>query len=234
MSIFSTNSKDQAKGAVDYHDDRPEGSQFCEHEGHLRGRHIEFAVRRPGLAIIDAQRIFLDPISPARLHGSDHVMANVLLLAATFRAMDLPVVFTRHIERPDRPRGTIPEFFPRPLTPDDPLSEMMPGLSGHMKDGQPLEKCRHDAFCDGIPDVLAGVDVLFVAGVQTNLCILSTALGLARHSIVPVVVSDACAARERADHCAAIRCLGSGHAFIRTTDETLRFLISGFKGSDEA
>lgn len=206
----------------------------CGHHDIERGRRHDLSIRRPGLAVIDAQRIFLDPISPARLPGSDQVMANILLLAATFRALKLPIVFTRHIEAPDQPRGTIPEFFKRPLTPDDPLSEMMPGLSGHLTDGMPISKSRHDAFADGIPDALAQVEVLFVAGVQTNLCILSTALGLARHRIVPVVISDACAARDRADHCAAIRCLGSGHAFIRTADETLRFLISGLKESDEA
>ena len=65
----------------------------------------------------------------------------------------------------------------------------------------------------------AGCDALVLAGVQTPLCVLATALDAARTPLVPVVAADACAARTAAEHEAALRVLSCGHAHVATIDE---------------
>jgi nicotinamidase-related amidase len=199
----------------------------------LRGRRGVLLTTAPGLIIVDAQRIFLDRESPAVLRRAEAVTARLLLLAAVFRARGRPVVFTRHVETPSMARGTVPSFFPRPITDDDPLSAIISGLAGHVRADNLLVKDRHDAFSRGLPQILGGVDVLFIAGAQTPLCVLSTALGLARHGIVPAAIHDACAARDPRAHDAAIRCLAAGHAHVRTTDEVVRAILFAPEVRDE-
>ncbi len=192
----------------------------------LRGRKALLEIRRPALAVIDAQRIFLDPASPACLPDADRVVSGIASLVRIFRARKLPVVFTRHIESVTGPRGTISTFFPRPLAADDPLSEFPESIATMTHAGESFIKSGHDAFCETLPEGVAGSDALFLAGVQTPLCVLATALGLARRHIVPIVIADACAARDEVSHVAAIRCLGAGHAHIRFLREVPEILDS--------
>lgn len=188
--------------------------------------------RRPGLVVIDAQRIFLDPASPACVMDAENVAGNLARLTEGFRSAGLPVLFTRHLEPASGPRGTNPLFFPRPLVEHDPLSALTPRIHDLAITSEILVKDRHDAFSHGLPESLTGTGILFLAGVRTGLCVLSTALGLARHRIVPVVVADACADRHPAIHEAALRCLSAGHAHVRTTGETLHLIASLEDGAD--
>lgn len=180
-----------------------------------------------GLVIIDPQRLFLDPASPICVPDADRTTANILKIAGIFMKSNLPIVATRHLE--DDMRGTNPVLFPRALTSLDPMSNLIAGLNDACSSGKiPIrEKNSHDAFSSGLPVELENVDILFMAGVLTPLCVLATAIGLARHGIFPVVIFDACAAKTAADHHAALRCLAAGHAWLRTTEETADFLAAG-------
>ena len=193
-----------------------------------RGRQTTLEARRPGLAIIDPQQIFLNRESPACVPDCESVTSNILLLAKIFRAADRPVVVTRHVENEGAERGTNPLFFLRVLTQNDPLSEIIPQLIDHQNADQATDlvitKNRHDAFSHGLPEILKDIDVLFLAGVKTPLCVLATATGLARYGITPAVVADACAARNPADHIAALRCLAAGHSWILTTAEVTDYM----------
>jgi isochorismate hydrolase len=73
----------------------------------------------------------------------------------------------------------------------------------------------------------AAEGTLVIMGLQTHLCVLATALDAARRDLRPVVVADACAARERSLHRDALRVLSSGHAHVATADEVISALAAG-------
>ncbi len=187
---------------------------------------------RAGLVVIDAQRLFLDPLSPARVTDPESVISNSRLLASLFLTLGLPVLFTRHVEPDTAPRGTLAEFFPHPLSPSDPMSVLAPDFDDLTPLTATMDKDSHDAFSRGLHPSFTNVTTLYLTGVRTPLCVLATALGLARFGITPVVVHDACSARFRSDHDAALRCLLTGHARVRCTAEAMESIHSLFRRTD--
>jgi isochorismate hydrolase len=190
-----------------------------------RGR-IHFKdLARPGLLVLDLQRLFTNPESPAFLPQWLLCQPHCLSLVEAFVQKGRPVIFTRHVHGPEDDGFLIRRFFGRLQQPDDPLSLLSEDVLSRVPEVPVVDKDRHSAFLQPlITKRLAGCDSVVITGVQTPLCVLATALDAARVRMVPVVVMDATAARTRELHLSALRCLAAGHAHLATTQEVLDLL----------
>ncbi len=194
-----------------------------------RGRRPLPDLGRSVLVLLDLQRIFVDPASPAFLPAWPAVEPNARRLAASFRSAGLPVIMTRHVHDPSDHGGTLAHFFGRLLTAGDPLSE----LSGSWEPGPRdvvVDKPRHSAFTRSpLAEALARseADVVVLAGVQAHLCVLATAVEAGSRDILPVVALDAVAAPSLALHTSSLRALSGGLSWIATVDEIAGRLRSG-------
>ncbi len=192
-----------------------------------RGRRGISDLGRPGLALVDLQRLFCEPDSPAVLPGWADAEANLRRLADAFVRAGRPVLFTRHVHSPSDDGGVMSRFFDRLMRADDPLTRLSPALESYWSRATIVEKERFSIFSAPEPgDIFASCDCVVIAGVQTPLCVLASAIDAARLDLVPIVVADATAARSPEEHTAALSSLAAGHAHVATTDEVL----SAFEG----
>ncbi len=187
-------------------------------------------LNRAALLVLDAQRYFLEPGAPAFLPASPAVVPAIRALVLAFRSARLPVIFTRHAD-PEGEGGRMMEaWWGRRLLDRDPYAELSRNV------GVPCEepvvtKATYSAFeGTGLGDLLRewGSDTVVLCGVQTHLCVETTA----RHAFVlglrPVVVADATAAPDLDLHLGALRGLGHGVARVVLAREILA-AVSGMR-----
>jgi nicotinamidase-related amidase len=184
-----------------------------------RGRRSLPDLSGAALVLLDLQRVFVDPDSPAFLPAWPTVEPQARRLAAAFRAAHRPVVMTRHVHDPGDEGGTLSHFFGRLLTADDPLSELSPSWEPGPQDTV-IDKPRHSAFARStLTDVLGEARVVVLAGVQAHLCVLATAVEAGSRDLLPVVALDAIAAPSLGQHTATLVALSGGLAWLATVDE---------------
>ena len=176
------------------------------------------------LLLLDLQRLFIDPSSPAYLQGWSQIAPRCHRLLAAFRAAGRPVIFTRHLNPPGDDGGVITHFGGRPLRAGDPLAELHSELVP--APGEPvLDKARYSAWWrTGLEDHLPVGSVVVLAGVTTHRCVLAAAVGAASRDRLPVVAADACATRSAALQLAALRTIAHGFGHVASTREVLRGL----------
>jgi nicotinamidase-related amidase len=183
------------------------------------------------LLVVDLQRSFADPeflthLEPVARQGIAAAVERCAELVDRAREQGFPVVWCRLRVRADDPWPASNWF--RGMAPDDPWPtewepcvEGTPGIEFHgaaPADGElVVDKRTYDAFA-GTP--LAGelrrrgVDWVAVAGLTTDCCVLATAVSAFTEGFRVVVLSDATAAEDAANHDAALRVLGTHHAVV--------------------
>lgn len=189
-----------------------------------RGARVPPLSAKTSLVVVDPQRLFCDPASPAYLPAWARACPNLLALAEGFLASGRGVHVTAHLSPQDLPDPAFDALFARRLAPGDPLAALLPPFDGWPA-GRRLEKPRFSLFsCPRAEEALAGTRHLVLAGATTNLCVLASCLDAAARGFVPVVVADACAARSEALHEAALATIASGHGFVADTAAVLAAL----------
>ncbi len=134
--------------------------------------------RRSLLLLVDLQTRLHAAMTPS----SANFLARIALLARAAVALDIPVVVTRQY-----PRG---------------LGPLVPELAAALPEGlRPLDKMTFSCCADqAIANALDGDrDQIVVAGIETHVCVLQTALDLHARGRHVYVLSDACASRSRED-----------------------------------
>ena len=186
---------------------------------------------RAALIVLDLQRMFLDPASPAFLPAAPAILPGVCRLVEAFRKAGRPVVFTRHVDPCGAAGAAMEGFWGRRMLDGDPLTALDPAAP--VQPGDPLvTKSSYSAFeRTGLLERLAesGTDTVVLCGVQTPLCVETTA----RHAFVlgvrPVVAADATAAPDLDLHLGALRGLGHGVARVVLCDHLIASL--GFEAA---
>ncbi len=156
---------------------------------------------RSVLVLVDYQSKLLPAI-----HGGAGAIANAARLADAARLLGIRVVGTE-----ENPAG---------LGPNDPAIRSRCDAT--------LAKRHFDACGDGLVAMLpkTGDGARFpasslhavVAGCETHVCLLQTALGLARAGLRVFVVADACGSRSPANHAAALDRLRSAGVEVVTLE----------------
>ena len=186
---------------------------------------------RPCLHVaVDMQRLFAEP-TVWHTPGLADILPRVACLA---RHAPERTVFTRFVspERSEDATGawrgyyerwrsvTLAEMGPERLALVDPLHELVPPA-------RVCDKGTHSAFNSGdFRDVVgrSGVEVLVLSGVETDVCVLGTALDAIDEGLYVVTVSDAVASSEPECHRATLESIlprFSEQAIIATTSEVL-------------
>lgn len=191
-----------------------------------RGRRVSLGgLVSPGLIVLDPMRLFCDPSSPAFLPSYPLIESRLFSLVDTVLAAGFPVIFSRHAHPNNDEGGLIARFFGRLQRCDDLLNELVPEALSRIPPAVQHLKCRHSAFhSPELERVFANCDSLLITGVQSHLCVLATALDSSRHHLVPIVVADACGARDEETHLSALRVMAGGHAHIVSAAEAETFI----------
>jgi nicotinamidase-related amidase len=170
------------------------------------------------LVVVDMQQVFGDPASEwftPRFSEAEAVIARML------PAFGDRVIFTRFVA-PEHPEGAwVPYYEQWPFAlvpPDDPLYDLVLAFrgTGHTVVTEPT-------FGKWGPDLraaLAGSDDIVLAGVSTDCCVLSTALGAADAGVRVRVAADACAGLSDTDHQRALDAMALYGPLIEITDST--------------
>jgi nicotinamidase-related amidase len=145
------------------------------------------------LIIVDMQEKLLPAV-----HGWQEVLSVVRTLADACLIIDIPIVITEHC--PERIGGTVPE------------------LSAVRDTATVVRKAHFNVMADAeAPGIIGrlGRRRPILCGTEAHVCVLQSALGLARHGYQTAIVSDAVGSRKIADRDAAIsRARASGVAVV--------------------
>ena len=161
------------------------------------------------LLVIDVQEKLL-PFIPQ----TPELLLNLTFLLDAARLLDVPVLAT--------------EQYPKGLGPTNPaIAERLPA-------NLPAKV----AFsCAAVPEVTAGLNqrnrtVVLLAGIETHVCVLQTALDLLERGRTVFVAADAVAGRFARDHELALRRMERAGAVL-TTVETAAFEWLGSAGAPQ-
>ncbi|MEO0035124.1 MAG: hypothetical protein RLZZ501_1147 [Pseudomonadota bacterium] len=154
---------------------------------------------RSCLVIVDVQEALAPTMfDPRRVYRG----CSILLRAAT--RLGLPLLVTEQY-----PKGlgrTVGEL--RELVPDDAVMDKLHFSCA----ADPAIRARVEGF--GRPRVV-------LAGIESHICVLQTALGFKQLGFAPVVVADACASRAEGNYHAALDRLAAAGVTIATVEMVL-------------
>jgi nicotinamidase-related amidase len=169
--------------------------------------------------VIDCQKYFFDPASPAYLPASKRILPRVNKLIALAKSQGWPVVFTIH--GPSYSSGNMMLTKWRHL-PKGKQCELHQGLNvpGQAKI---IHKQYYSAFIGtGLEKYLKkrGIGRVVLCGAMTHLCVDTTTRHAFMLGFKPVIVRDACCSKSPALHRAALLALGHGFAKITMAPTT--------------
>jgi nicotinamidase-related amidase len=172
---------------------------------------------RAHLAVIDMQNVFADPESQWFTPGFADIVAPVGKLVAAFR----DVTFTRFVA-PAKPLGAWRLYYRRwPFALKPPHAELYQLVDGF--EGSTVDETTFGKWGPKLAKRVDRADVLVLAGVATDCCVLSTALAAADAGKVTWIVADACAGMNDEAHERALDIARgySPHIEVKTMDEVL-------------
>lgn len=191
---------------------------------------------RAALVVLDLQRTFLDREAPAFLPAAPAVVPAVRGLVKAFRTAGRPVLFTRHADPQGEAGRAMEDWWGRRLHRDDPWAALSPDIAV-LPDEPVLVKATYSAFHGtGLADLLRArdADTVVLCGVQTHLCVETTA----RHAFIqgfrPVVVADATAAPDLDLHLGALRGLAHGLARVVLSADVVAGVTGLVSGHERA
>ena len=195
---------------------------------------------RPAVVTIDLHRGHLDPaVATMALpaEAAQRVVENNVRFLDGARAAGLPVIhvvtryrsaaeatsnpFWASVAGTDASRGSVESHQIEPTV----GTELMPGIFDPDHDVVVDTKKRYDCFLGtdlGFVLDVAGVDTLLLTGVNTNSCVLTTAIVASTRDFAAVVVSDCVDSMDGSDlHEAALLCVRRAFGWVLTGDEAL-------------
>ena len=189
-------------------------------------REVKLSPERAALIIIDMQDYFLDESSHAFIPSAAAITGRLAGMADLFKEKGLPVVLTRHINRPGE-EGMMGNWWGELLTAENPLS----GICGDLKGkGKVIEKSGYDAFYEtGLESFLRenGVVRVVVTGVMTHICCAATATSAFVRGFEVIIPVDGTATYNRLFHEAAILNLAHSCASAVTLEELAVMMREG-------
>jgi ureidoacrylate peracid hydrolase len=136
----------------------------------------------PVLLVIDVQNIYASPDLPLYVPSLEHSISRINALTGAFSKASLPVIYVRHVHRPDgRDAGRMFDFGgvkePVSFVEGEPEADYVPELV-IVPEALHITKRRYSCFegteLDAILRTL-GADTVVICGYMTNFCCESTA-----------------------------------------------------------
>ncbi|MGH9247902.1 MAG: cysteine hydrolase family protein [Acidimicrobiales bacterium] len=195
---------------------------------------------RPAVVTIDLHRGHLDATCatmPLSADAAERVVENNRRFLEAARAAGLPVIhvvtryrsagealsnpFWASIAGTEASRGNVAHHQVEPTA----GTELMPGILDPDHDVVVDTKKRYDCFFGtdlGFVLDVAGVDTLLLSGVNTNSCVMTTAIVASVRDYATVVVSDCVESMDGPElHAAALQCIERAFGWVMTSNEVL-------------
>ena len=167
------------------------------------------------------QDYFLREESHAFLPGAGHIVPTIASLVDAFYALELPVVFTRHLNTKSN-AGALGLWWSDLIRPGSRMSRITGSLD--TSKGVVLEKSQYDAFHGTeLSEILTdgGIGRVVVTGVATHLCCETTARCAFVRGFEVTFPVDGTATYDSHHHLASLLNLSHGFATIVTVDGLL-------------
>lgn len=149
------------------------------------------------------------------IHKYDILSGNAKILIRGLKILDIPVLLTQQYTKG--------------------LGETIPAIKEDMGEFFPIEK--NSFSCCDEPDFMnallqLGKRYVIIAGIETHVCVLQTALDLIYHNYLPVVIEDCIASRKYRDKKMAVERMRQEGAII-STYESILFELCRFSGNEQ-
>ena len=202
---------------------------------------MRFRRSEAALLLVDLQRGFLHPNGFVAAQGRDvsgcaAAARQCYALARIARDAGMPVIWTRHVLRPDHADGGLltTELRPR-LGQIGALAHgtadvEIPAEAGVEAGDFVLDKPRYSAFFGTALDMLLGargIRALMVGGVTTSMCVESSVRDAAQRDIRTFVVRDAVADFDAARHAASLSAMAFGFARLIGAGAAVEAIAAG-------
>jgi isochorismate hydrolase len=174
----------------------------------------DFKVKKSALIIVDMQKYFLDPHSPAYLPSAPAIIPKIQDLITYFHQHKSPIIFSRHLNTPQDAKN-MGTWWRDILEKENPYSELTPELE--QNDALVIEKTQYDAFYHtNLVDTLRqkGITQVVITGVMTHLCCETTARTAFMHGLEVFFPVDTSATYNETFHLATLTNLAHGFADI--------------------
>lgn len=182
---------------------------------------------KAALLVIDMQRFFLDPSSPAFTCGGLAVLPNVKRLITAFRSARLPIIFTRHVHHPDGSDAGIMGWWWEGMCVDGtPESEIHEDIAPHPGE-KVIKKHRYSAFYNTDLETILrcrGIEDIVIVGVMTNMCCESTARDAFYRDYRIFFLADGTGGINEEMHVASLLNLAYGFADITSVENIIEQL----------
>jgi nicotinamidase-related amidase len=151
----------------------------------------------------------------------EHMMARTLLMIRTAGIVQVPILVTRQYPKG---LGALEDAI------SEALAEVEPATTVTTVDKLSFDCFSEPVFCDAV--AAHGRSQILLAGMETHICVVQTALAGLREGFDVHVAEDACCSRDEANHRSALARLGHAGAVI-TTAESAAYEWIGCAGTDE-
>ncbi|MCF7810109.1 cysteine hydrolase [bacterium] len=191
---------------------------------------MQLATDKAALLVIDMQKFFLDPASPTYTCGGMAILPNIKRLIDTFRAVNRPVIYTKHVHNPNlSDAGIMGWWWEGMCLEGSPESEVHDEIAP-LPSEKVILKHRYSAFyntdLETVLRVLKIEDLVF-SGIMTNLCCESTARDAYYRDQRVFFLADGTGSVCEEMHLASLTNLGFGFAQVTTTDHIIGQLGDG-------
>jgi ureidoacrylate peracid hydrolase len=187
---------------------------------------MRFRRSEAALLLVDLQRGFLHPEGFVAAQGRDvsdcaAAARHCYVLARIARDAGIPVIWSRHVLRPDHADGGLLTTELRPRLGQIGALALgtadieIPAEAGVDPSDFVIDKPRYSAFFGTALDMLLaarGIRTLMVGGVTTSMCVESSVRDAAQRDIRTFVVRDAVADFDAARHAASLSAMAFGFA----------------------
>ncbi|HPR63715.1 MAG TPA: isochorismatase family protein [Thermoanaerobaculia bacterium] len=187
---------------------------------------IPFSPDQSALILIDLQRYFTDSEAPAYLPASGAAMDRLLPLLKTFMEKKRPVIFTRHVDRPDS-GNLLLSWWQGRIEEDSPWSSLDERLTPFLQDSKIIKKEHYDAFREtDLETHLRILDVrqVVIGGVMTHLCCETTARSAFMRAFPVFFLVDGTATADRSFHLSSLTNLRHGFATLLRVSHVIQAL----------
>ena len=187
-------------------------------------RKSTFIPEKSALLILDLQSYFLEPSSHAFIPSAPAIVPGLKLLAQSYYAHNLPVIFTQHLNS-KQDSGSMSRWWNDLITVEDSLSAIIPDFD--FSNRYVLRKSQYDAFYKTyLEDKLTklGISQVVISGVMTHLCCETTARSAFVRGFEIFFLIDGTATYNKEHHMAALLNLSHGFATPVLTADILTAL----------
>ena len=176
------------------------------------------------LLVIDMQKFFLEPQSPAFTCGGVAILPTIKRLIAAFRERGRPVIYTKHVHHPDNlDSGIMGWWWKGMCIEGSPESEVHHDIAP-LRGEKVVLKHRYSAFYNtDLETVLRCLKIedLVISGIMTNMCCESTARDAYYRDYRVFFLADGTGSINEEMHLASLLNLAFGFAFITNAERVI-------------